>query len=63
MSERMVATVRRKKLLQQGRISNKTKVCTMGRILLQGEEEVIQKMWLVSCRGENKLWEEGKKTI
>lgn len=62
MSERMVATVRRKKLLQQGRIRNKTKLCTMGRILLQGEE-VIQKMWLVSCRGENKLWEEGKKTI
>lgn len=62
MSERMVATVRRKKLLQQGRISNKTKLCTMGRVLLQGEE-VIQKMWLVSCRGENKLWEEGKKTI
>lgn len=58
----MVATVRRKKLLQQGRISNKTKLCTMGRVLLQGEE-VIQKMWLVSCRGENKLWEEGKKTI
>lgn len=53
LQESMVVIVRRKKLLQQRRrrVSNKTTLSTMGRILLQGEEE-IQNLLLASCRGE-----------
>ena len=66
-----MATVGRKELLEQG---SKSTSCTMGRMQLQGEEEEEEdgrsrrrrndtKTVLASCRGENKLWEGGKKAI